>query len=193
MIPNMLNPLGIFPVLRRLEYISSPTLKTIRTGFTFTGSKLGYELEIDMDNFSGNTTAMIGNWNGTTRDIFIYVYSGESYNYIPVMIQTAQVGGTAGSMYPQIPKTGYHSLSVLADDQTNTVSFSLDGSLVQSGSYTGNMLTGMPMNIAVYAWRLKRFKIMQDNIPVRDFIPALDSDNTSCVFDTVNRKIYHAL
>ena len=190
MIPDMLNPLGIFPFSRRLEYITSASNRGLTTGFTFSGHKLGYELQIDPNNYAGSAANLIGNWNGTTRDIFLIINSGSSYEYYPFQAHIAQVGGTAGIINFQIPKGGFHTVSVLADDQTNTVNAMLDGTSVQSGTYAGSMFTGMAMTLRIYTWKIKRFKISQDDILVRDFIPVKDMQGNACMYDTVNQKYY---
>ena len=192
MIPTVTSPMGLpVPNLRRLEYITSVSNRALNTGFTFSGHKLNYELQIDPNGYAGSAANLIGNWNGTTRDMYFIVYSGNDRDDYPFQIHTAQIGGTAGIIQMQIPKGGFHTVSATADDQTNTVSATLDGSLVQSGTYTGSMLTGMVMRLQIYTWKIKRFLIRQDDVTVRDLIPVLDSQGTTCMFDYVNRQYYY--
>ena len=191
MIPYRMNPMGVTGrYLRRLDYLFSSTSQRIYTGLNATTHKLAYELEIDPDYSTYNGTDIIGNWNGTTRDIYIFIYS-TSNSVTPFQIHVGQTGGTAGVVFMNLVSGQFSSIYAEADDQTSHITTKLNGSTVADGTFTGGIVTDLEMKLRIYTWKTRRFKIWQDDTLKRDFIPVLDLNGTECMYDLVENKFYY--
>ena len=185
MIPYRMNPMGVTdPYLKRLDYLSSATNKGIYTGLTANTHKLAYEVEIEPD-FTVSGSTILGNWNGTTRDMIILQFS--SY----IQVHVGQVGGTAGitTLYPE--SGVFSTIYAEADDQIPLATVKLNGTTVKSGTFDGSIITNMEMVIRIYTWKIKRWKFWQDDVLKRDFIPVLDLSWTECMYDLVEHKFYY--
>lgn len=185
MIPFRMNPMGVTdPYLKRLPYLSSQIARPISTGIVANSHKLAYELEIEPDYNAGGQT-IIGNWDGTTRDIFVIQYSSS------VQVHVGQIGGTAGiSMF--YPASGaFSTIYVETDDQIPRVITKVNGTTITDGTFDGSIITDMQLVFLIFTWKIRRFKFWQDDALKRDFIPVLDLNGTECMYDLVENKFYY--
>ena len=185
MIPYRMNPMGVTdPYLKRLPYLSSQIARPISTGIVANTHKLAYELEIEPD-YSKNGSNIIGNWNGTTRDIFVIQNSSS------VQVHVGQVGGTAGisMLYPA--SGAFSTIYVEADDQIPRVITKVNGTTITDGTFDGSIITDMQLVFQIFTWKIRRFKFWQDDALKRDFIPVMNQYGTECMYDLKERKYYY--
>jgi hypothetical protein len=181
MIPTVTNPLGITdPRLRQLDYITKASGNTvIDTGFTFSGNVLKYDVTMDLNGVAYGS--IIGNWNGSTRDMYILI---RELNCIRVHVALS----APGTDYYLSPGS-FHRVQVTADNTAKACTVDIDG--VAAGyTFSGSCVSGMPLTVDFFQWKMKSYRILQDGVIVRDLIPVTDMQGRECVYDTVKRKFY---
>ena len=84
----------------------------------------------------------------------------------------------------------FHRVQVTANNTTKACTVDIDG--VAAGyTFSGSCVTGMPLTVDFFQWKMQHFRILQDDVVMRDLIPVVDLQGQSCVYDKIQRKFYY--
>ena len=171
----------------QLEYIESSGTQYIDTGYNLTSEVLKYDLEFETTS-STSAFTLIGNSDDGDTNFGINFYSNQFY-----------VGTSrwllSGNSWTKNQK--YHKL-IEANNGTLTV---ITDGVSQSATYTSTLYK--KSSIALFACKcdtkfsnssshakIYQAKIYDNNVLVRNFVPAKDSSNVVGMYDLVEGKFY---
>lgn len=175
--------------LKVLDYMESTGSQYIDTGISIT-SALSFECEWEKTATGAGLNGSYYYINSTTKAFCFGLYSNEKL-YVGVGSTTdTTVTGSLNTKY----KTIGNSTS-MTTYQNDVSKVSVTSTLVENGlnfylfathRNQGNIETGYYGQYKIYSC-----KLYENNILVRDFVPALDKNGIACLYDKVNNKKYY--
>ena len=192
----------------RVDYLQSNGQQVINTGFVSTSGVHDVECRFSTVNASTNGVTLFGArtnsgvtpaparfgnlyWGGVnTPGVWIGSTGGVIITSMPVLqheihVVRLLVDDGAGTVRRILTK---ESTQQTVDD---TVSFAGITTTIDTVHLFGAMNSGSI--VERIAARVYGFKMWEDGVLVRDFIPALDATNTPCMWCTVTKKAYYRI
>ena len=178
-----------------LEYIESTGTQWIDTDVQFNSLTTSFDIVFETNYIPSNYTFLFGAGSSSSGNRF----------WLIVDSSNTQIG--YGTQYYNAISVQNKKIRYKADiDETNVYFSFIDASTEQDILYVTknkqNFVTNNniflfrtnPVQVApdsTYRGKIYSCKIYDNNILVRDFIPALDKNGTPCMYDKVERKFYY--
>ena len=181
-----------------IEYLESTGTQWIDTGFKFTGNVVKYDLVYVIPAALQDKTLFGASDNNVNWSGLQYYYGNDGINN--QLRNGLYVGGLSWSATSQdtIGTTYVYSLTV--DRNNLTWNRSKNGS-TNSGTFTGTVTSNVNVTLFAHnmgnsvvqraAYRVYSFKITQDGVVVRDFVPAKDASGVACMYDKVSGTFFY--
>ena len=164
-------PLGY----KRVEYLESTGTQYIDTGVKPTISQK-YEIEYSVSNVIKNQiifgTRTSGNYMTSTNQIYLSISDGEKRFYIGNTVNGRN------NIQTNIIQTDIFTANSGNYDSTGTKNFFIFA------------LNNIDTPSALATARIYSFKIYDNNVLVRDYIPVLNENNEAGLYDLVNKQFY---
>lgn len=189
-IPEYIINLSMFIGMQPLEYIESTGTQYIDTGISGNNDELKLECEFIITEIPGDWSNIYGNYVNENSNSFRLVINGNTHNgFFTSNTQTrqGQIGYsfqtntkyTIESSYLKsiINSTTYNYSQKIIGDENNTTIL-----LFNSSTISGFL--GTPI-------KLYSFKIYDNEVLVRDFIPIKDDTGHGALYDKVTQQIFY--
>lgn len=171
------------PYARRLAYIESSGTQHIDSGFTpnqdtrvvMKGTLLNQSANSSLFGARQSSSTKLFTMTWVNSSSYFLSYYGTGYMIVPF---------TAGTSFELDKNKNVTTLNgIVYEDAYET--FTCPGSMYIFAT-NGN---GSVMHLAPL--RVEEMQIFDNGVLVRDFIPVLDFDGVACLFDKVEKKLYH--
>ena len=185
------------PIHTEIEYLESTGTQYINTGFSATYlTKIDIDFQYTSNTTDGNTRVFgsrrtwksRGFYGGTAYDII-----GEKYWYLVGTLasdsswRSADINSDTNKHNLVLNKDGAYIDNVLVWTPVNTpTSFASYSTIALFGAMEGTtpaIITGI--------CRIYGCKIYDNDVLVREFVPALDQNNVPCMYDKINKELYY--
>lgn len=180
-----------------LDYIESTGTQYIDTGYIFNGSNYDIELKASLTKLNNQWSILCGERHNVGGSPIRN--GGIGFNYDVNYINYAE-NGLANVILGKTELDKVYVWNVYYDNINKYVLASRNDEEPIRDDFSSSLLDGKTFFIfgfhtngleSAASAKIYYFKIKQDNILVRDFIPVLDSDGVACLYDKVEDKYYY--
>lgn len=181
---------------RELEYVTFQAGAYIDTGIKFDSDEIKYEMKLEIPSSQAYRVAFgaEGTCSGSTQisNSAGSLYIGGNPNSRNFAVGSRKINGSISSQpntYSLYIKKTIGSIIASIDDTTfnNTVA----GTITTDKNIRIGQVTDDSQYCGFGAGSMYYFKIIQNGVLVRDFIPALDPDGIACFYDNVTKTFFY--
>ena len=184
----------VLPYAYEVEYLESKGNQYIDTGYVLQSANLAIDMNIETGTIPNSEAGIIGNYKGgsATNAFVIGFWQGQAFLYSKSDKADTNVLNTNVA-----PNTKMH-IQANYDSDNNTKSMEINGIKKENNAYTVDDFSDEPITIfkgnatlAKASMKLYDCKIYDDGILVKDYIPVVDHNGRTALYDKVNEELVY--
>lgn len=190
---------GEFPSgYTKLKYLESTGTQYIDTNYTVSQNNLqniDFEIKTNCDDFSIISSISDGRICGASSGSISYI--GAYYNSSGIMSVLKRVKNEASGSTINVSKANNALISLIGYKvyKDNILQGEIISTPITINKFSKSFLlfayNTSSIQIAKYNLKIYSFKLWDDNVLVRDYIPALDKNGTPCMYDTISKQAFY--